>query len=139
MKRSVSVFLLIVLASFLAASCYGPYGRGAGTGAALGGVAGAILDSRNPWRGGVIGGVLGAIAGATITDISRRGAMEAAESGRTVEYRTGNGAGVYQAQPMGVDEQTHCRKVRERVWENGRLIKNTVKEVCTGEKYEPGY
>ena len=130
---------LIAAAVATAAGCT-PYQTQGGTaGGAIGGIAGAILDSRNPWRGGIIGAALGAIAGATIADISARGAQEAAASGRPVEYRTEDGRGRYYAEPEGPPPTTHCRKVRERVYEDGRLVRDHVREVCTGERYEPGY
>ncbi|MDA8168123.1 MAG: glycine zipper 2TM domain-containing protein [Nitrospiraceae bacterium] len=148
MKRFVSIVLFLAFATLLY-GCDEAYMRGAGTGAALGGIAGALLDHRNPWRGGVIGGALGAIGGATITDISRRGAVQAADTGQPVEYKTADGRGVYRAEPVpggddegyddGGDAHTRCKKVRERVWEDGQLVKNRVKEVCEGEKYENRY
>jgi hypothetical protein len=113
--------------------------EGAGVGGAVGAVAGALLDRRNPWRGAVIGGALGAVFGGTITEISQRGAMEAARENKTVWYRTEDGRGLYEATPLQTNPRTHCTKVRERVWENNRLVKNTEREVCTSKKTEPGY
>ncbi|HEX9022799.1 MAG TPA: glycine zipper 2TM domain-containing protein [Geobacteraceae bacterium] len=113
--------------------------QGGAAGGAIGGITGALLDSRNPWRGGVIGAALGAIAGATIADISARGSQEAVASGRPVEYRTEDGRGRYYAEPAGPGPSTHCKRVRERVYEDGRLVREHVREVCTGERYEPGY
>ncbi len=141
MKKFVAVALLLALAIF-AYGCETPQGQGAGVGAVIGGIAGALLD-RNPWRGGVIGGALGAVAGATITDIAVKANQQAVETGRPVEYRTDNGRGVYSATPTSdvyyPDEHTRCRKIRERVWDNGRLVKNRVKEVCTSTRYEQRY
>jgi hypothetical protein len=132
MNRTMRVIALLLVVLFLgsAYSCTQYHAQGAGTGAVIGGVAGALLDHRNPWRGGVIGGVLGAVAGATIADISVQASREAARENRPVEYRTENGRGVYRADPLGYDERTRCRKIQERVWEDGRLIKDEVREVC---------
>lgn len=113
--------------------------RGGGIGAGVGGIAGALLDHRNPWRGGVIGAGLGAAMGATLGDISDRASREAAQSNRPVYYRTDDGRGEYRAEPEGYDERTRCKKVHEKVWEDGRLIKDRVKEVCEGERYERRY
>lgn len=113
--------------------------EGAGVGAVIGGVAGALLDRHNPWRGGVIGGVLGAVAGGTLTEISTRASREAVEERRPVEYRTEDGRGVYRADPMEYNASTRCSKVHERVWEDGRLIKDQIKEVCEGTKTERRY
>jgi hypothetical protein len=138
MKRVV-VLMAIVLLLAGALGCTQYHARGAGAGGAIGGVAGALLDHSNPWRGGVWGAVLGAIAGATLTEISLQGAQEAAQTNRPVEYRTADGRGRYEAYPLGVDAQTKCHKVQEKVWEDGRLIKNRIKEVCEGEKREHRY
>jgi hypothetical protein len=136
----LSVMLMISLSAL---SCTPYHAQGAGTGAAVGGVAGAVLDHRNPWRGGVIGALLGAVAGATIADISVRGSHEAYQSSRPVEYQTDDGRGIYRAEPDSDyyegDGHTRCRKIREKVWEDGRLVRNRVKEVCTSERYERRY
>lgn len=130
----------MALALLVAVSgCTAYHAQGAGAGGAVGGVAGALLDRKNPWRGGIIGAVLGAIAGATITDISAQAAREAAQNNRPVEYRTSDGRGVYQAYPLDYDEKTKCHKVQEKVYEDGKLVKDHVKEVCEGEKTERKY
>lgn len=108
-------------------------------GGAMGGIAGAILDHRNPWRGGVVGAALGALAGATISEVSAQGARQAAIADRPVVYTTQEGRGTYYAEPVGRSAHTNCRKVREKIYENNRLVSDRVKEVCTGEKYEPYY
>ncbi len=137
-KRSAAVatFAAVIAAS---TGCPPYQSQGGVAGGAMGGIAGAILDSRNPWRGGVIGAALGALAGATIADISARGAQEAAVSGRPVEYRTEDGRGRYYAEPVGGGGQTRCRKVRGRIYEEGRLVRDHIREVCEGERYEPRY
>jgi hypothetical protein len=135
-----TILILTVLALLVAlAGCTQYHARGAGTGGAIGGIAGALLDDSNRWRGGVWGAALGAIAGATLTEISMQASREAAQSNRPVEYRTTDGRGRYQAYPVDYNQQTNCHKVQERVWEDGRLIKNQVKEVCEGNKTEPRY
>jgi hypothetical protein len=137
------VFVLLSVTTVSLSGCAVHHYEGAGVGAVIGGIAGALLDRENPWRGGVIGGALGAVAGATLTDISVRGSREAAASGRPVEYRTEDGRGFYRAEPVSdwhrPDAHTRCRKVRERVWENGRLVKDTVREICESEKFERRY
>ncbi|MEW6002808.1 MAG: glycine zipper 2TM domain-containing protein [Nitrospirota bacterium] len=136
MRKIVSLMVVLALI-ILTFGCTQYHAQGAG--AVLGGIAGALLDRHNPWRGGVIGGALGAVAGATLTDISMRASRESAVTGRPVEYRTEDGRGVYRADPVSYDEQTRCRKIRERVWEDDRLVKDTTKEVCEGEKFERRY
>lgn len=139
---SKAISLLVAL-SLLAASGCTPYQvQGGSVGAYAGGLAGALLDHRNPWRGGVIGAALGALAGATISEVSVQGARQAARYDRPVIYRTDNipgGYGGYIAEPAGTDAYTKCKKVRERIYENDRLVSDRIKEVCEGQKYEPGY
>jgi outer membrane lipoprotein SlyB len=138
MKKVIPSILILVLI-VLTFGCTEYHAQGAGAGAILGGVAGALLDHKNPWRGGIIGGALGAVAGATITDISMRASREAAATEKPVEYRTEDGRGVYRAEPLEYNEQTKCRKIQERVWEDGKLVKDNIKEVCEGEKFERRY
>ena len=138
MKKIIS-FILILFLLGLVSGCTQYHAQGAGTGAVIGGIAGALLDHRNPWRGGVIGAAIGGVTGATLTDISMRASQEAATYGKPVEYTTEDGRGVYRAEPAGYNEQTRCKKVQERVWEDGRLIKDNIREVCEGEKFERRY
>lgn len=138
MKRLISLIMALALLT-ITFGCTQYHAQGAGAGGAVGGVAGALLDSKNPWRGGVIGAVLGALAGATITDVSMRASREAAVSNRPVEYRTTDGRGVYRADPVDYNAQTKCHKIHERVWEDGSLVKDQIREVCEGEKTEQRY
>jgi hypothetical protein len=66
----------------------------------------------------------------TITDISQRAAMEAANEGKTVWYRTEDGRGLYEAAPMQVVPRSGCTKVIDRIWFDGRLVRQTEREVC---------
>lgn len=139
MKKVIS--LIAVLALFtLMMSCQTPQqSKGAAVGAGVGGVAGALLDSKNSWRGAVIGAALGSIFGATIADISTKASHESVQTGRPVEYRTTDGRGVYRADPVDYNARTNCHKVQERVWEDGKIVKDEIKEICEGEKTEQRY
>ncbi len=137
MKKAVTIVMILALLPLAACTQY--HTEGAVTGGAVGGITGAILDHRNPWRGGVIGAALGAALGATIADISYRASREAYATGRPVEYRTEDGRGIYRAEPLDYDARTRCRKIHERVWEDGRLVKDQVREVCESTRYERGY
>lgn len=143
MQRTIQrAMLLIALAAVtLTSGCTAYQTQGGTAGGAMGGLAGAVLDRKNPWRGGVIGAALGAIAGATISEVSVRGSREAANANRPVEYRTEDSRGVYRAEPVqpAPEQQTRCRKVRERIYEGDRLIKDHVKEVCEGERTDRSY
>lgn len=129
MKKVASGAVILSLL-IISLGCTPYHQQGAGTGAVIGGVGGAILDNRNPWRGGIIGAAIGAIAGATLADISYRASEEAAMHDRPVEYRTEDGRGIYRADPVGYNERTRCKRIHERVWEDGRLVKDEVREIC---------
>jgi hypothetical protein len=141
MKKTIGILTALVLAFMLVGCATTPRTyEGGAVGAVAGGIAGALLDHHHPWRGGLIGGAIGAVAGATITEISARAAREAAYEQRPVEYRTENGRGVYRADPVGpYDPRTRCSKIHERVWEDGRLVKDQVREVCESTRYERRY
>jgi uncharacterized protein YcfJ len=140
MKRIVSAVLVVTLFGTVLGGCATPQqAQGTGVGAAIGGIAGALIDRRNPWRGALIGGGLGAVAGASFADISAQGSHQAAKTWKPVEYRTEDGRDVYRAEPVEVNAQTKCKKIRERVWQDGRMVRDDVKEICTGEKIERGY
>ena len=98
-----------------------------------------MIDEHNRWRGAVIGGVLGAALGATVTEISTRAAREAAQTGRPVTYQSNDGWQKVEAAPVAYNARTKCHKVREKIWQDGQLVKDTVKEVCKGDKTEYTY
>jgi Glycine zipper 2TM domain len=142
MKLSIKLIMTVLILSIAATSGCATYQEQGGlAGGAMGGLAGAVLDRKNPWRGGVVGAVLGSLAGATISEVSVQGAREAARAGRPVEYRTEAAAPqhIYRAEPEQANMQTKCRKVRERVYEGDRLIKDSIKEICEGDKFERSY
>ena len=136
---SFLTFILLAVFSFSLSSCTKNVQQGAGVGAAVGATAGALLDDDNPWRGAVIGGALGAALGGTLADISERASREAVEEGRPVAYESEDGYRRVEASPEGFDEQTRCHKVRERIWEDGKLVKDQVREVCESDKTESTY
>lgn len=133
------LFSALFLFSISITSCTKNVQQGAGVGAAVGAAAGALIDDDNPWRGAVVGGALGAALGGTLADISDRASREAAQEGRPVAYESEDGYRRVEASPQGYDEQTKCHKVRERVWEDGKLVKDQVREVCESDKVEPTY
>ncbi len=143
MKKIISLIAVFALLS-LTVACTQQHTKGAGMGAVAGGIAGALLDKKNPWKGAIIGGAAGAALGsiiteATINDVSAKGSREAADTGKTVWYKTDDGRGVYQADHEEYNAQTNCHKVRERVWEDDQLITNRTTEVCEGDKTEQTY
>lgn len=140
--------LILILCLLFVTGChYNPYPssqrtyEGAAVGAGIGSVAGLLIDKNNMWRGAVIGGLLGAALGGTVTEISQRASREAAQEGRPVIYEstTDNGYQRVEAYPVAHDRKTDCHKVRERIWQGDELVRDEVREVCTGTKSEPIY
>lgn len=134
-----AVLLAVMMASIGCAGMDAQHRQGTGIGAGLGAITGALLDHKNPWRGAIAGAAIGGVAGYTITDISARGAQEAAQSGRVVQYRSDDGRGYYRAEPLDYDAVTRCRKVKETVWDSGRQVKEQVREVCESTTTRHGY
>lgn len=138
MKQLIAVGLVAVL--LFVASCTQYHAQGAGAGALAGGLAGAMLDKKNGWRGGIYGAGLGAILGASLTDVSTRASQESAATNRPVQYRSDQGNYTYQAEPYNdPNASTRCKKVRERVYEGDRLVKDHIREVCDSQRADRGY
>lgn len=112
---------------------------GVGAGAAIGAAAGVLLDRHNRWRGAVLGGALGALLGGSMTEIAGRASEEAAQRNRPVTYTSQDGFQKVVATPVGSSARTRCHKVRERLYDHGKLIKDEVKEICESNKTEPTY
>ncbi|HSW63651.1 MAG TPA: hypothetical protein VLH56_10140 [Dissulfurispiraceae bacterium] len=138
MKQLIAVGLAAVL--LFVTSCTQYHAQGAGAGALAGGVAGALLDRKNGWRGGVYGAGLGAILGASLADVSTRASQESAAANKPVQYRSDQGNYTYQAEPYNdPNASTRCKKVRERVYEGDRLVKDQIREVCDSQRHDRGY
>lgn len=103
--------------------------QGAGAGAVVGAGAGALIDKDNRWRGAALGAALGAILGGTLTEISSRASREAAFQNRPVAYQSTDGWQRVEAVPQG-PAPSGCRQVQERVYQNGQLVREQVREVC---------
>ena len=130
-RYKINLAVAACLTSLLFTGCATQHqATGGMIGGTYGGLAGAILDTRNPWRGGVIGAALGAMVGATIADVSAQGARQAVSSGSPVEYRTEDRRGHYYAEPEGYDDARKCKRVRENVYVEGRLVKRRTVLYC---------
>ncbi len=111
---------------------------------ALGTAAGAAIGasvSKNKWKGAVIGGILGAALGEAFHQIQQQAINEAVREQRPVAYqrKTSNGWQRVEAEPISSPyyspkQHTTCQKVHVRIIENGRLVKDRIKEVCKGVK-----
>lgn len=143
LRTNIFSYLLVVTLAvsslFFYTSCSQHGQTGAAVGAGVGAAAGALIDKDNRWRGAVIGGTLGGIFGGTLGEISDRAAREAAREGKPVVYESEDGYRRVEATPQGYNEKTDCHKVRERVWEDGVLVKDETREVCESDMSKPEY
>ena len=108
---------------------------GAGAGALMGQAIGR--DIEGTLMGLAAGRVLGALVGNGM-DQDDAAARDAALYEKKVVYYDNQGAAV-EAIPSEVNQQTNCHKVTKRTWKDGKLIKETIEEVCEGEKQSGEY
>ena len=144
MKKSI-LSLLILSVIFLSVSCatipedrYNTQ-KGAVIGAGIGALLGQAIgrDTEGTLLGAGIGTVIGAIAGNAV-DQDYQAARDAAMLNKRVVYVDDQGRAV-EAIPVQSSQQTNCRKVTKRQWDNGQLISETVEEICEGEKTSKDY
>lgn len=68
------------------------------------------------------------VTGKTLAEMSEKAAYDAYFSRLPVEYKTQDGSIVLQAFPdYG---KSKCNLVHQKAWEHGKMVMNTVKEVC---------
>ncbi len=144
MKQNTLIVLLLSL-MFLSVSCattqpdrYNTQ-RGAAIGAGIGALMGQAIgrDTEATLLGAGIGTLVGAIAGNAV-DQEHQAARDAARTNKRVVYVDKRGRAV-EAIPIQNDQQTNCRKVTKRQWDNGQLISEAVEEICEGEKTTRDY
>ena len=113
--------------------------RGAAIGAGIGALMGQAIgrDAEATLIGAGIGTLVGAIAGNAI-DQEHQAARDAAMTNKRIVYVDRDGRAV-EAIPVQNDQQTNCRKVTKRQWDNGQMISETVEEICEGEKTTRDY
>ncbi len=135
-RRLLPLLLIFLFMGALTTGCVTERSyQGAAVGGASGAGIGALVDNHNPWRGAAIGAAIGSVVGGTLTEINARAAREAAENNRVVDYDGRNDRTVVETTTLHPqNSSTHCHKVRKRVWKNGRLVSNTVEEVCESDK-----
>ncbi|MGD8226189.1 MAG: YMGG-like glycine zipper-containing protein [Desulfobacteraceae bacterium] len=108
---------------------------GAGAGALMGQAIGR--DTEGTLMGLAAGTVLGALVGNAM-DQDYAAARDAALYEKKVVYYDNQG-GAVEAIPSEVNQQTNCHKVTKRTWKDGKLIRETIEEVCEGEKQSGEY
>ncbi len=139
-KRLLIFLIAVIFSVSMLASC-ATESENVALGTAAGAGIGAAV-SHNKWKGVVIGGILGAIAGEAMHQIQQRAINEAINNQKPVAYQRQTNNGGWQrveAEPVGQpvvnpNQHTRCQKVHVREIVNGRVVKNTIKEVCKGYK-----
>jgi len=144
MQRNIMIILLLSVL-LLSVSCatrqpdrYNTQ-RGAAIGAGIGALLGQALgrDKEATLIGAGVGTLVGAITGNAI-DQEHQAARDAARTNKRVVYVDRGGHAV-EAIPDRNSQQTNCRKVTKRQWDNGQMISETVEEICEGEKTTRDY
>lgn len=145
MKQTLITLMLLTVLG-ITASCAGVppdrYNtqRGAAMGAGIGALMGQAIgrDTEGTLLGAGIGTLLGAIVG-NAADQSHQAARDAAITNKRVVYYDNQGGAVEAIPDPAGRQQTDCRKVTKRVWNQGELVSETVEEICEGEKRSGDY
>jgi uncharacterized protein YcfJ len=145
MKQTIISIALIAILSITTSCATVPHDRyntqkGAAVGAGVGALMGQAIgrDTEATLLGAGIGTLLGAITGNAV-DQGHQAAREAAVTNKRVVYYDDRGGAVEAIPGPTSSQQTDCRKVTKRVWNNGELISETVEEICEGEKRTTSY
>ena len=133
--KSQMVILTLILSLILVSCAHYPPDRyntqaGALTGAGMGALIGQAIggNTHSTLIGLAAGTILGSLVGNAI-DQDYQAARDAAQYGKHVIYYDKSGHAI-EAIPEGSND-ANCQKIRKRVWENGKLIKETVEEICS--------
>ncbi|MBN1107063.1 MAG: glycine zipper family protein [Deltaproteobacteria bacterium] len=135
MKRIRLITILVIL-SALCVSCahYPPDRYNTQTGALIGAGTGALIGQAigHNTAGTLIGLAAGTILGGLVgnaVDQDYDAARDAARNDKPVVYYDRSGSAV-EAVPGAVNEKTNCRRVTKRNWQDGKLVSETVEEIC---------
>ncbi len=90
----------------------------------------SLIDKETTWRGGAIGSALNGTLGGRISEISLRASGEAARDGRPVAYQSTDSFQRVEAYPLGKASASKCLQVRQQIYQDGKLLRDEVKEVC---------
>jgi hypothetical protein len=89
-----------------------------------------LVEKANTWRGGAIGASLCNPIEGKIKEISHQASREAAQEGSPVAYLSLDGFQRVETYPVGKGESKNCRLVREKIFQEGKLIRDEIKEIC---------
>ncbi len=144
MKKVLSILAIVAVVIALTACASIPKDRyntqkGAVIGAGVGALAGQIIggNTEGTLIGAGVGTLLGALVGNAV-DQNYEAGREAARTNRRVVYYDDHGGRV-EAIPGPYNQRTNCRKVTKKIWEEGRLVSETVEEICEGKRSTSDY
>ncbi len=89
-----------------------------------------LVEKTTSWRGGAIGASLGNPIEGNIAQISAQASREAAREERPTVYLSLDGFQRVETLPVGKSKSAQCRLVREKIFQEGKLIRDEIKEVC---------
>jgi hypothetical protein len=89
-----------------------------------------LIEKQNTWWGGPIGAALSAPIDGTIQTVSKQASREAGQEGKPVAYLSLDGFQRVESFPVGKAKAKTCFLVREQVFQEGKLIRDEVKEIC---------
>jgi hypothetical protein len=122
---------LLTIALFLFVGCAtNRTMQGAGAGAGAGGLASIIAGKSGSTAALLImgGALLGGLIGNTMDQQAQQASMQPENRGKTVM--------VIADEPK---QGTNCSKVTKRSWKDGKMINETIEEVCDGRKSTSNY
>jgi hypothetical protein len=98
---------------------------------------GTLVDRNSRWRGVTAAGSAGTVVGGTVTDVRARAAREAASTNQAIAYQTEDNFQRVEAYPLAVAAPSGCRRIEERIYQNGQLLQDTMWDVCGGVAQAP--
>lgn len=127
-KINLLIFIFIIINTLSCSAQRYNTQTGALFGAGIGAITGQAVGRDT--RSTLIGAELGTILGSIIGNAADQNAAAARErtSGNRVPVYDHNYRGNFETVPTA--PQNPCRKVTRRIWENGRLTKEIVEEIC---------
>ncbi len=125
--RNVFFWIALVSSVWLLSSCGGEQALQKG---AVRASPKDLSDKANTWRGGAIGAGFSKPLDGRIWEIAARASGEAAREGRPTAYLTLDGFQRVEAYPLEKGSKPNCRRVREQIYQDEKLVQDETKERC---------
>lgn len=91
---------------------------------------GGYTDRETQWRGMVLGGPFQAPVTGKILEISRRAGQETINRQMPIVYLSLDGRQRLEAVWLGKGKDDPCHLVRERLFQDGQMVREEVKKIC---------